>query len=203
MYPSEMYPLEISLTLIIQLLAILSVSASAGMRIGLPLLVIGLLNIDHLWSQTPILSHFHPQVLIAILTSWSLFEIFGSKNLLGQRILQQFQLLFCPIAGSILAITMAKLLDFEFQYLWMIGLIGAGLALVIKLVQIGWFFRLRGIPILIVCLEDALCVFLVFFAFNAPEEGGLIAMLLLWIAIRSSTEWRHWYLHNNQKIINN
>ena len=66
MYPSEMYPLEISLTLIIQLLAILSVSASAGMRIGLPLLVIGLLNIDHLWSQTPILSHFHPQVLIAI-----------------------------------------------------------------------------------------------------------------------------------------
>ena len=98
---------------------------------------------------------------------------------------------------------MAKLLDFEFQYLWMIGLIGAGLALVIKLVQIGWFFRLRGIPILIVCLEDALCVFLVFFAFNAPEEGGLIAMLLLWIAIRSSTEWRHWYLHNNQKIINN
>jgi len=203
MYPSEMYPLEISLTLIIQLLAILSVSASAGMRIGLPLLVIGLLNIDHLWSQTPILSHFHPQVLIAILTSWSLFEIFGSKNLLGQRILQQFQLLFCPIAGGILAITMAKLLDFEFQYLWMIGLIGAGLALVIKLVQIGWFFRLRGIPILIVCLEDALCVFLVFFAFNAPEEGGLIAMLLLWIAIRSSTEWRHWYLHNNQKIINN
>ncbi len=194
MYSSDIYHPEMSITLIIQLLAILSVSAAAGMRIGLPLLVIGLLNMDSLWSEVPLLSTIHPQVLIAILTSWSLFEFFGSKKLLGQRILQQIQLLFSPIVGAILAMTVAKLLTVAIQPLWLIGLVGGLLAFVIKLVQIGWFFRLRGIPISVVFLEDALCVFLVFFAFNAPEEGGLIAMLLLWIAIRSSTEWRQWYL---------
>ena len=191
-----------NVTIFIGLLAALSASASAGMRIGLPLLVIGLLNSDGLWSQVPILSAIHPQVLIAILTSWSLFELFGSKKLLGQRILQQIQLIFSPIAGSILGITVAKLLDVQFQPLWIVGVVGGLLALVIKLVQVGWFFRLRGIPLWVVCLEDALCLFLVFFAFNAPEEGGLIAMLLLWIAIRSSTEWRQWFLHGNQNHSN-
>jgi hypothetical protein len=198
MYSSEIYPFEMSITLIVQLLAILSASASAGMRIGLPLLVIGLLNAEYLWSEVPFLSAIHPQVLIAILTSWSLFELFGSKRLLGQRILQQVQLLFSPLVGGILAVTVAKLLQVEFQPIWLIGLTGGLLALVIKLVQVGWFFRLRGIPLGVVFLEDALCVFLVFFAFNAPEEGGLIAMLLLWIAIRSSTEWRQWYSQNNK-----
>jgi hypothetical protein len=35
---------------------------------------------------------------------------------------------------------------------------------------------------------------LVFFAFAAPFEGGVIALLLLWLAIRSSHAWRDWYL---------
>jgi len=38
-----------------------------------------------------------------------------------------------------------------------------------------------------------LCVLLVLLAFDAPREGGLIALLLLWLAIRSSREWQHWY----------
>ena len=63
----------------------------------------------------------------------------------------------------------------------------------LTLVQVGWFFRLRGIPIWLVCLEDILCIGLVFFAFNAPQEGGLIALLLLWLAIRSSNSWRRWH----------
>ena len=71
--------------MIIGILAILSASAAAGMRIALPLLIVGLLRSD-LWSQVPLLSAIDPPVLIGVLTSWSLFELFGSKKLLGQRI---------------------------------------------------------------------------------------------------------------------
>jgi hypothetical protein len=79
---------------------------------------------------------------------------------------------------------------------WMIVLIGAIgglLALVLQLVQIGWFFRLRGLPLWVVFIQDALCVVLVLLAFDAPTQGGLIAMILLWLAIRSSGEWYRWY----------
>jgi Domain of unknown function (DUF4126) len=187
--------------MLIALLAILSASAAAGMRIALPLLVIGLLQSDELWTHVPLLKYIHPPVLIGILTSWSLFELFASKKLLGQRVLQLIELVLSPIVGALMAMTVAKLLQFDLQPLWIIGITGGIFALVLKLVQVGWFFRLRGIPIWLVCIEDALCVCLVFFAFNAPKEGGLIAMLLLWLAIRSSTEWRRWYLEKKRPQI--
>lgn len=178
--------------MIIGLLAALSASAAAGMRIALPLLVIGLLHSD-LWEQVPLLSRVHPRVLLAILISWSLFELLGSKKLLGQRILQIIQLLLSPFVGALMSISVAKILQLDFNPLWLLGVVGGVLAFVLKIVQVGWFFRLRGIPIWFVCLEDLLCVFLVLFAFKAPENGGLIALLLLWIAIRSSKAWRDWY----------
>lgn len=182
--------------MLIGLLATLSASAAAGMRIALPLLVIGLIRYDELWSNVPILSKIHPQLVIAILTSWSLFELFGSKQLLGQRILQIIQLIFSPIAGGIMGMSVAKIVKLEFTPLWIIAVVGGVLALVIKLVNVGWFFRLRGIPIWVTFLEDILCIFLVLWALEAPEQGGIIAMLLLWIAIRSSTAWRNWYLNS-------
>ena len=77
--------------------------------------------------------------------------------------------------------------------------VGGILALVLKLVQVGWFFRLRGLPIWVICLEDVICVLLVLFALNAPQHGGLIALILLWIAVRSSTAWRTWYQQGNQE----
>jgi hypothetical protein len=43
-------------------------------------------------------------------------------------------------------------------------------------------------------LQDFLCLCLVFFAFDAPRQGGVIALLLLWLALRTSTLWRQWYL---------
>lgn len=185
------------------ILAILSAAAAAGMRIALPLLIIGLLQGD-LWSQVPFLSEINPQVVVAVLTSWSLFELFGSKKLLGQRILQVVQLIFTPLVGGMMAITVAKLLqsgldldlEFSFPPLWIVGVIGALFSLVIRLVAIGWFFRLRGLPFWVTILEDLLSVGLVFFALKAPQNGGLIAMLLLWIVIRSSTAWRTWFLEN-------
>ncbi|MEA5534759.1 DUF4126 domain-containing protein [Crocosphaera sp. XPORK-15E] len=183
--------------MIIGILAVLSASAAAGMRIALPLLIIGLLRSD-LWSEVPLLSSLPPQVLIGILTSWSLFELFGSKKLLGQRILQIIQLIFSPLVGGLLAVTVVKIANLEMEPLWLIGVIGGLFALLLKLVQVGWFFRLRGLPIWVICLEDVICVLLVLFAFNAPKNGGLIALMLLWIAIRSSTAWRQWY-STNQK----
>lgn len=187
------------MALVIGLLATLSASAAAGMRIALPLLIIGLLHSD-LWSNVPLLTYLHPQVLLAILTSWSLFELFGSKNLLGQRVLQLIQLVFSPVVGALMSITVAKITHLEIQPLWLIGGVGGLLALVLKLVQVGWFFRLRGLPIWVICLEDTLCIFLVLFAFQAPKNGGLIAMLMLWLAIRSSAQWRRWYCSNRGKV---
>jgi hypothetical protein len=177
----------------LEILAILSASAAAGMRIALPLLVIGLMENEKLWSRVPLLSAIHPQVVVCILVSWSLFELFASKQLLGQRVLQSVQLIFSPIAGAILGITVARLTSLSLELGWLAAIVGGLLALVLQLVQTGWFYRLRGLPIWLVLLQDVLCVCLVIFAFDAPNQGGLIAMLLLWLAIRSSKQWYNFY----------
>jgi hypothetical protein len=100
---------------------------------------------------------------------------------------------FSPIAGAILAITVATNRSLPPWFIGLLGGVGGMLALVIYLVQAGWFYRLRGFPIWVVILEDILCVCLVFFAFGAPRQGGLIALFLLWLAIRSSSAWNTWY----------
>ena len=180
------------------LLAALSGSAAGGMRIALPLLLIGLLRIDKLWSEIPLLSGVPPQVAIAILVSWSLLELFASKTFVGQRVLQIVQIIFSPIVGAIMGIAIAQVswIDEIIAHpwmLWIIGIVGGLLALVLQLVQAGWFYRLRGLPIWVIFLQDVLCISLVLFAFDAPRQGGLVAMMLLWLAIRSSKEWYRWY----------
>ncbi|MEG4628192.1 DUF4126 domain-containing protein [Microcoleus sp. AR_TQ3_B6] len=180
------------------LLAALSASAAGGMRIALPLLLIGLLRIDKLWSEIPLLSGVHPQVAIAILVSWSLLELFASKTFVGQRVLQIVQIIFSPIVGAIMGIAIAQVSSIEEiiahpWMLWIIGVVGGLLALVLQLVQAGWLYRLRGLPIWVIFLQDVLCISLVLFAFDAPRQGGLVAMMLLWLAIRSSKEWYRWY----------
>ncbi|MEG4444423.1 DUF4126 domain-containing protein [Microcoleus sp. AT9_B5] len=180
------------------LLAALSGSAAGGMRIALPLLLIGLLRIDKLWSEIPLLSGVPPQVAIAILVSWSLLELFASKTFVGQRVLQIVQIIFSPIVGAIMGIAIAQVSSIEETVahpwmLWIIGIVGGLLALVLQLVQAGWFYRLRGLPIWVIFLQDVLCISLVLFAFDAPRQGGLVAMMLLWLAIRSSKEWYRWY----------
>jgi len=183
----------------VSILAILSASAAGGLRIGLPLLIIGLIRLDQLWDNIPFLSSFPPQIIIGILTSWSLFELFGSKKLVGLRIIQIIQLILSPFVGAIMAIGVARLLDVQITPLWLLGLIGSLLALVLKLVQVGWFFRMGKIPLTFIFIEDFLSAFLVIFALDAPKHGGLIAMLLLWIAVRSSTGWKY----RNQAINRN
>lgn len=153
----------------IELLAVLSASA-AGLRIALPLLVIGLLRND-LWSSVPFLSQFSPQVVVGVLVSWSLFEIFASKKILGQRILQIIQLLFSPFVGAILGLAIAKVTNVQQGLYWIIAIVAGLLALVLQLVQTGLFYRLRGLPLWVILAQDILCVFLVIFAFDAPKQG--------------------------------
>lgn len=178
----------------IAILASLSASAAGGLRIALPLLVIGFARNMYLWDEVPLLSRIHPPLLIGILVSWSLCELFLAKHLLGQRIQQSIQLLFSPLAGGILASTVALQLGLERGTVIPLGIMGAALALAIQLVQTGWVFRLRGLPIWFSLAEDVLCISLVLLAFDAPTQGGVIALMLLWLALRSSTVWRHWYV---------
>lgn len=177
----------------LELLAVLSASAAAGFRLALPLLLIGLLYGDSLWSQVPILSTMNPSLVLGILVGWSLFEIFASKNRSGQRFLQTIQLLFSPIVGAIIGVAIARITTKPEWLVWLLGTTGGVLALVLQLVQTGWVYRLRQVPVWVIFAQDALCIALVFLAFDAPTQGGLIALLLLWLAIRSSKEWHHWY----------
>lgn len=178
----------------IEILAALSASAAGGVRLGLPLLIIGLLYTDNLWDDVPLLSLFPPQVVVGVLVSWSLVELFFSKDRTGQRIIQLVQLVFSPIVGAIAGMAVARTVQMsDWLTIW-IGIVGGLLALVLQLVQVGWAYRLRGgLPLWVVFAQDFLCVCLVLFAFDAPEQGGLIALLLLWFAIRSTKEWQRWY----------
>ncbi|OBQ36767.1 MAG: hypothetical protein AN485_10790 [Anabaena sp. MDT14b] len=173
----------------IEILAILSAGAAAGMRIGVPLLIIGILQGEALWSQMPVLSHISPHVLIGLLTSWSLFELFASKKLIGQRIVQQVHLFLSPLVGALMGFSVASATTTPS---WLVALIGGLLALVLQLVLLGWFYRLRGLPIWAVFMQDVLCVTLIFFAVDAPLQGGLIALILLWLAVLSVKYWYDW-----------
>ncbi|BAY31967.1 hypothetical protein NIES2107_38530 [Nostoc carneum NIES-2107] len=174
----------------IDILATLSASAAAGIRIGIPLLIIGLLHGGQLWSKVPLLAHISPSVLLGFFSIWSLLELFASKKRLGQRVLQIFELLLSPIVGAIMGLAVSSTTAAPN---WLIACIGGLLALVFQLVQVGWFYRLRGLPLWAVFLQDFLCVVLVLFAFNAPWPGGLITFALLWFAIHSAKQWYDWY----------
>jgi hypothetical protein len=175
------------------ILAVLSVSAAAGMRIALPLLVIGLTQAD-LWTQVPLVNLIQPQFVIGILTAWTLLELFLSKQVWGQRLLQFVALVFSPLVGAVMAMAVSRIIQIQpTQLIWLMGVVGGLLALVLQLVQVGWFYRLQGLPIWAVLAEDVLCILLVLFALKAPNSGGLIALLLLWLAIRSSQSWFQWY----------
>lgn len=182
----------------IELLAALSISAAAGIRLALPLLLIGLLSND-LWSNVPILSQISPPIVLGVLVSWSLIELLFSKERVAQRLLQIVELALSPIVGAIAGIAVARSVQMTSWLIPIVGVVGGLLALVLHLVQVGWFYRLRGLPLWAIFIQDFLCVTLVLFAFDAPQQGGLIALLLLWLAIRSSVEWQRWYREQSQQ----
>ena len=180
----------------IELLAVLSASASVGIRVALPVLFFGLLRGQELWSEVPILSNLSSPFLLGLLTSWSIVELTASKKLMGQRILQIVEILFSPLMGAIMSLAVVSTTT---TFTWLIALTGGLFALVLQLVQLGWFFRLRGLPLWFVFIQDTLCVALVLLAFGAPTPGGLIALILLWFAIYSGKLWYDWYGGNRSK----
>lgn len=148
----------------------------------------------NLWSQVPILSQFPPTVVVGALVSWTLVELIFSKDRIVQRLLQSVELFLSPLVGTIAGITIARSFDMPLWLILLASVSGGLLALVIHLVQVGWLYRLKTPSLWIICAEDILCVCLVLLAFDAPHQGGLIALLLLWLALRTSNLWRRWYL---------
>lgn len=177
----------------LEVLAVLAVSTAAGLRIALPLLVIALLQADGLWMQLPILSKIPPSIAVGVLASWSFFEVFASKHLTGQRFLQVIELTFSPFVGAILGLTIARSMNPTEWLAWILGIMGGLVTLVLQLMQTGLFYRRRQLPLWVLFAQDFLCVILVFLAFDAPRQGGLIALLYLWLTIRISKEWHRWY----------
>jgi hypothetical protein len=175
------------------LLAVLSGSAAAGLRVALPLLVIVVYG-GELWQRVPLLSGIPTAVIVGILVSWSVLEFFASKDRFGQRLLQIFELISSPIVGALIGIAIATgHRELAFLQVVVFATIGAVLALVLQLLQMGVMYRLRRIPLWALFAQDAACVGLTLFAFGSPIQGGLIALILLWLAIRSATQWRRLY----------
>ncbi|MGF1513582.1 MAG: DUF4126 domain-containing protein [Elainellaceae cyanobacterium] len=174
-----------------ELLAALSIAAAAGLRLALPLLVLGILSGDDLWSQVPLLSMLRPAAVLGILVSWSVVELVVSKDRTGHRVLQMVELVLSPLVGAIAGIAVIAAVSDSALMFVIIGTVCALLAVVLRLVQMGWFYRLRGLPLWFILVQDVLCIALVFLALDAPRQGGLIALFLLWLAIRSSSAWQH------------
>ncbi|WP_298611562.1 DUF4126 domain-containing protein [uncultured Thermosynechococcus sp.] len=171
----------------VEVLAILSAAAAGGLRLALPLLLIGLLQGEQLWSQVPLLRHLSPYWVVGVLTAWSFVEIFLAGNLWGYRLIVLVQLCFSPLVGALLGITVATATETP---QWLIGTLSGLFAFVLQLVQVGWFYRLGKLPRWVVVGQDVLCVLLILFALKAPKQGGLIALLLLWLAVRSAKDWQ-------------
>ncbi|MBD0336753.1 MAG: DUF4126 domain-containing protein [Cyanobacteria bacterium Co-bin13] len=175
-----------------ELLAVLSIAAATGLRLALPLLLIGLMSGNMLWANVPLLSQVPPAWVLGLLVSWSLVELVLSKDPVGQRLVQSTELVLSPFVGAMAGVAIARTVLLEGWLYVLMGLISALLALVIQLMQIGWFYRPRRPPLWAFFVLDALCIFLAILAFDSPQQGGIIALLLLWLVIRTSNIWQHW-----------
>ncbi len=96
---------------VLEVLAVLSAAAAGGLRLALPLLLIGLLQGEQLWSQVPLLRHFSPYGVVGVLTAWSFLEIVLAGNIWGYRLIILVQLCFSPLVGALLGMTVATATD--------------------------------------------------------------------------------------------
>ena len=133
--------------LITELLAILAIAAATGLRLALPLLLIGLMSGDQLWANVPLLSLLPPSLVIALLAGWSMAELLLSKDRYSQRFFQIIELLCSPLVGAIAGIALARTLELDNWLHIGIGITSALLAVVIQLLQVGWFYRPKRPPL--------------------------------------------------------
>jgi hypothetical protein len=178
--------------IITELLAILSIAAATGLRVALPLLIIGLMSGQTLWSNVPLLSGLPPALLLGVLVSWSAAELMLLKERHSQRLFQLTELVLSPGVGALAGVAIARTLGLTGGFNIIVALVSALLALVLQLLQVGWFYRVQRPPQWVLFGVDGLCIVLALLAFDAPRQGGLIALLLLWLVIRTSYTWRAW-----------
>jgi hypothetical protein len=162
------------------------------MRLALPLVVIMLYGGD-LWLRIPLLSRVYPPLALGFVVSWSVLELVISKDRVGQRLLQVVELVVSPLVGGIIGATIAQAAELAKWQVDLLTILGALVTFVLQLVQVGWIYRAQSIPLYALFAEDLICVLLIVFAFDAPRQGGLIALLLLWLALRSAMVWRQRY----------
>lgn len=67
-----------------------------------------------------------------------------------------------------MAVGVARLLEVQITPLWFLGLIGGLFAFVLKLVQVGWFFRLGKIPIIFIFIEDFFICYFSYICLGCP-----------------------------------
>jgi hypothetical protein len=178
--------------IVTELLAILSIAAATGLRLALPLLLIGLMSGPKLWANVPFLSQLPPALVLGVLAAWSIAELMLSKDRRNQRFFQILELILSPGVGALAGISLARTLGLDGGYNLLVGLISALLALVIQILQVGLIYRPRRPPLWSFFVVDGLCIVLAVLAFDAPNQGGIIALLLLWLVIRTSYLWRNW-----------
>ncbi|MEB3290562.1 MAG: DUF4126 domain-containing protein [Leptolyngbya sp.] len=178
--------------IITEILAILSIAAATGLRVALPLLVIGLMSGERLWTNVPLLSKLPPALCVGLLVSWSAAELLLSKDSYKQRLFQIAELILSPGVAVLAAVAVARTLGLAPWVSLIAALVSALLAFVIQLLQVGWFYRPRRPPPWLFFVIDGLCIMLAFLAFDAPRQGGVIALLILWLVIRISYVWQHW-----------
>jgi len=152
---------------------------------------------DQLWANVPLLSLLPPSLVIALLAGWSMAELLLSKDRYSQRFFQIIELLCSPLVGAIAGIALARTLELDNWLHIGIGITSALLAVVIQLLQVGWFYRPKRPPLWVFFVVDGLCIFLAYLAFDFPNGGGIIALMLLWLVIRTSYLWRNWTKKGN------
>lgn len=173
-----------------ELLAVLALSAAFGLRVALPLLVLGLMSGDRLWSQVPILANLPSPLVIGGLVSGGLLELILSKHRFSRPLLHSTELLLSPIAALMAGIALVHPLGIAGWLQAVIALVGGLVALVIQLVQLGWFYRPRRPPLWGTFVVDVLCLLLALSAFTLPRVGGVLSLVLLWLVIRTADSWR-------------
>ena len=104
-----------------------------------------------------------PSLVIALLAGWSMAEttaIEGSLQPAG--FFQIIELLCSPLVGAIAGIALARTLELDNWLHIGIGITSALLAVVIQLLQVGWFYRPKRPPLWVFFVVDGLCIFLAY-----------------------------------------
>lgn len=185
----------------IPILAVLAAAAAGGFRLAMPLLLVLVLRREDGWEQVPVLGQFSPAVTLGILSSWTVWELVAPVHPWGVRLVQPLQVVFSPFVGWILGVVTAQVVGIPTGVRDLMGLMGSALALLLQLVQVGWFYRWGRFPAWVILVQDGLCGLLIVFALQAPQQGGLIALMLLWLALRMSKDWqRQFQRHRRPQV---